>query len=193
MYTKNQTEEAIKILRQGGIIIFPTDTAFAIGCRMDDEKAVEKLFRLRKRPATQAAPVLVDGFDMAQQYLKPIPKEVKEKLMDRYWPGALTIILPCLKEKVSVLVRGGSDNLGVRMPNHPVTLEIIKKVGVPVLGPSANFHGLKTPFTFQDLDKNLVKLVDYVLQGECTVKQPSTVIDCSIKPWKIRREGAVKL
>lgn len=186
-------QQAIKIMRQGGIVIYPTDTAFAIGCRIDDEKAIQRLFQIRKRPQSQATPVLVDGLIMAQKYLLPVPKEVKEGLIDSYWPGAMTIVLPCQKEKVPVLVRGGSENLGVRMPNHPVTLEIIKKVSVPILGPSANFHGEATPFRFQDLDKELIKLVDFVVEGECSIKQTSTVIDCSVKPWKILRQGAIKL
>lgn len=190
---KNDICKAIKILNQGGIAIFPTDTAFAIGCRIDNEKAIQRLFQIRKRPHSQATPVLVDGLDMAQEYLLPVSKEIKEGLIDRYWPGALTIVLPCLKEKVPMLVRGASDNLGVRMPDHQTTLSLIGDVGVPLLGPSANFHGQATPFQFQDLDKDLVKLVDFVIEGECSIKQASTVIDCSIKPWKILRQGAVKL
>lgn len=193
MHAKNQTGEAIKILQRGGIVIFPTDTAFAIGCRIDDEKATRKLFQIRKRPQSQAASVLVQDLSMVQQYLLPIPKEVKEKLIDRFWPGGLTIVLPCLKEKVPVLVRGGSDNLGVRMPNHQIALSLISGAGVPLLGPSANFHGQATPFQFQDLDKDLVKLVDFVVEGECNAKQASTVIDCSKTPWKILRDGAVKI
>lgn len=193
MCIKNQTEKAIKILNQGGIIIFPTDTAFAIGCRIDDERAIQRLFQIRKRPQSQAAPVLVDGLSMAEQYLHPIPKEVKEGLIDRFWPGALTIVLPCLKDKVSSLVRGGSDNLGVRMPNHSIVLEIIKKVGVPILGTSANLHTEKTPYEFKDLDQELIKQVDFVVEGECNLKQESTVIDCSKTPWKILRQGAIKI
>lgn len=189
----NDVQEAIRILNLGGIVIFPTDTAFAIGCRIDNEKAIEKLFQIRKRPLSQATPVLVDGFEMAQQYLKPIPQEVKEKLINLYWPGALTIVLPCLKEKISALVRGSSGNLGVRMPSHEIALSLIRGVGVPLLGPSANFHGSATPFQFQDLDKELVSLVDFVVEGECGIKQVSTVIDCSRTPWKILRYGAVKI
>jgi L-threonylcarbamoyladenylate synthase len=199
---KNDIYKAIEILNHGGIVIFPTDTAFAIGCRIDDEKAVQKLFQIRKRPQSQATSVLVEGLDMAQQYIQPITQEVnppqklcgvKEKLIDRFWPGALTVVLPCLKEKVPKLVRGGSDNLGVRMPNHQIALSLIRGVGVPLLGPSANFHGAPTPFQFQDLDQELVKLVDFVVEGECSAKQASTVIDCSIKPWKIIRQGVTKI
>ena len=186
-------EQAIKVLRDGGIVIFSTDTAFGIGCRIDDEKAIKRLFEIRKRPETQAAPVLVDKVEMAQEYLVPFPQDVIDKLIKPYWPGALTIILCCNKVKVSSFVRGGRSTLGVRIPNHPIALSLIKGVGVPILGPSANFHGEKTPYCFKDLDPNLIALVDYIVEGECIIKQPSTVIDCSIKPWKIIRQGAIKI
>lgn len=190
---QDQIEYAVQIIRDGGVVIFPTDTAFGIGCRIDDKKAVERLFTLRRRPQTQATPVLVADIAMAREYLQSIPEEVEEKLMRKYWPGALTIVLQSRNERVPSLVRGGRDTLGVRMPDHSVALEIIKKVGVPILGPSANFHGEKTPYNFEDLDNELIKLVDYVVPGECTVKQASTVIDCFVKPWKVLREGVVKI
>jgi len=185
-------KEAIKIVQQGGIIIFPTDTAFGIGCRIDDMLAIERLFFIRKRPERQATPVLVSGREMAAEYLVKIPQDVSTKLIEPFWPGALTIVLPCKTEKVPELVRGKGSNLGVRMPNHETALEIIRGVGVPLLGPSANFHGEKTPYTFEDLDPELVQLVDYVVQGECSIKQTSTVIDCSVMPWKILRQGATR-
>lgn len=188
-----QIQKAVRILREGGIVIFPTDTAFGIGCRIDSEKAIRKLFEIRKRPESQATPVLADTLEMAQDYLLPIPKKVIDKLIKPYWPGALTIVLLCRIDKVPELVRGGGATIGVRVPNHPVIQQIIKDVGVPILGPSANFHGERTPYRFEDLDKNIVKLVDYVVFGECFIKQASTVIDCSKNPWKIVRQGAVKI
>lgn len=188
-----QIIKAIELIKHGGIVIFPTDTAFGIGCRIDDEKAIERLFKVRKRPETQATPVLVSSLEMAQNYVLPISHEVKAKLIDKYWPGALTIVLPCLAEKVPNLVRGGTSTLGVRMPNNNIALEIIKNIGVPLLGTSANFHGEQTPYKFEDLNPELVKLVDYVVPGECSVKEASTVIDCSVKPWKILRQGAVNV
>jgi L-threonylcarbamoyladenylate synthase len=188
-----QILQAIKVLKAGGIVIFPTDTAFAISCRIDDEHAIKRLFQIRKRPQTQATPVLVSSIEMAKDYLQQIPQDVKEKLIDKYWPGALTIVLPCQKDKVPDLVRGGGVSLGVRMPNHTIALEIIKNVGVPILGPSANFHGEKTPYEFENLNPELVKLVDFVVDGECTIKQASTVIDCSVEPWKVLREGVVSI
>lgn len=188
-----QIEKAAKVLKEGGIVIFPTDTAFGIGCRMDNEDSVERLFSIRKRPQSQAAPVLFNNIEVMKDCLLDIPKEVKEKLMDKYWPGALTIVLPCKTEKISRLVRGNSNTLGVRIPDNDITLSMIKKVGVGVLGPSANFYGEKTPYNFEDLDPELVSLVDFVVNGECKLKQTSTVVDCSVKPWQIIREGAVKL
>lgn len=188
-----QIEKAIKVLKNGGIIIFPTDTAFGIGCRIDDEKAIKRLFDIRKRPESQATSVLADSLEMAQKYLQPIPKDVIHKLMKKYWPGALTIVLPCRTDKVPKLVRGGGETLGIRIPNHSTILQIIKAVRIPILGPSANFHGEKTPYRFEDLDENLVKLVDYVVLGKCSLKQRSTVVDCSEKPWVIVRDGAIIL
>ena len=188
----NQIDEAVKILNQGGIIIFPTDTAFGIGCRIDDEKAIQRLFKIRKRPESQAVPILFDSIRKVKEYVLPFDEKV-QKLINDFWPGALTIILEANINKVPVLVRGGGETVGVRMPNHPIILDIIKKVGVSILGPSANFHRGETPYEFKDLDQNLIPLVDYVLEGECSVKQASTVIDCTKTPWGILRQGAIEI
>lgn len=193
---------AIEILNSGGIVVFPTDTAFGVGCRIDKEKAIERLFRIRNRPLNQAVPVLVDSIEMAKDYLLPLPKEV-EDTMKKYWPGALTIVYPCQTKKVPSLVRGDGKTLGVRMPDHKIPLQLIsatggsafggKVVGVPILGPSANFHGAPTPYKFKDLNQDFLKLVDLVIPGECKIGLASTVVDCSQKPWKIIRQGTVRL
>src|SRR5580693_4770973 len=96
-------QKAIQILKNGGIVIFPTDTAFGIGCRIDDEEAIKRLFTIRKRPETKAVPVLVSDLHMARKYLKPVPPEVIEKLITPYWPGALTIVLECNTKKIPAL------------------------------------------------------------------------------------------
>lgn len=186
-----QIEEAVNILNQGGIIIFPTDTAFGIGCRIDRKDAIEKLFKLRNRPINQATPVLISDVNMVKDYAYDIPFDVREKLINKFWPGALTIILKSKQEKVPELVRGGGENIGLRMPNHKVLLNIIETIKVPILGPSANFHGEKTPYEYKDLNKELLKLVDYVVEGECLLKKTSTVIDCTKNPWQILRKGAI--
>lgn len=190
---KDELEKAADVLNNGGIVIFPTDTAFAIGCRIDMPDAIKKVFNIRKRPESKASPVLVDGIAMAQKYLEFLDDRVTA-LMKKYWPGALTIVYPCKKETVPSFVRGGGKTLGVRMPNHKLVLDLIKRVGVPLLGSSANFHAEKTPYKLEDLDTDLVKLVDFVLEGDTNnLGNTSTVIDCSINPWKIIRQGAIEI
>ncbi|MBI4098094.1 MAG: threonylcarbamoyl-AMP synthase [Candidatus Levybacteria bacterium] len=188
----NSLEEAIKVVRQGGIIIFPTDTAFGIGCRMDNEKAVKRLFEIKKRPREQAVPVLFDNASRVEEFVLPFDSVIK-KLMKKYWPGALTIVLPCKTSKVNALVRGGGKTLGVRIPDHKVPMELIKGANVPILAPSANFHGEKTPYIFEELDKALLKRVDFVIEGEAGGSLSSTVVDCSRQPWEIIRQGAILL
>lgn len=188
-----EIEKAIEVLKNGGIVIFPTDTAFGIGCRIDNEEAVERLFEIRKRPKTKAVPVLFSSVNMVRKFVLEIPYDA-ERLMEKYWPGALTLILQCNKVKVPSLVRGGGQTLGVRIPNHKIIREIISSVELPILGPSANFSGEKTPFRLEDLNPKLVKLVDYVLNVELgREKNVSTVVDCTVTPWKVIREGAVKI
>lgn len=190
---KTTVQKAVEILKNGGIVVFPTDTAFGVGCRIDDEVAIARLLKLKRRPENQAAPVLVDSIETAQKYLLSIPEEVL-KLMRRYWPGALTIVRPCRVELVPKSICGGGLTLGVRWPGQAVVCQLIKKVGVPILGPSANFHGAPTPYKFSDLDPEFLKGVDLVLNmGESMWCKPSTVIDCSKKPWRIIRQGAIKI
>lgn len=184
--------KAIQVLKDGGIVIFPTDTAFGIGCRIDNHDAVDRLFRLRKRPTTQAMPVLVNSEAMALPYLVS-PSNVVRHLMKTYWPGGLTIIAESYKDRVYSPIRGGTNAVGFRMPNHKEALAIITAVGVPIAGPSANFHSEKTPFRFEDLDKNLIKLADFVLEGVCYSTTASTVVDCTTDPYIIIRRGAVNL
>lgn len=190
--TEEQIQKAIQILKKGGIVIYPTDTAFGIGCRIDNAKAVDKLFKIRRRPLNQAMPVLVSSIGIALLYFDD-PSQIVRHLMKTYWPGALTIVAPCKKELVYSPIRGGSDTIGLRMPNHPAALSIVEGVGIPILGPSANFHGDKTPYRFQDLNPELAKRVDFVVPGECTVKEQSTVVDCTTDPYSIIRQGAVRL
>lgn len=186
----NSVQRAVAIVREGGIVIFPTDTAFGIGCRLDKPRTVNRLFSIRKRPLTQATPVLVDSVDMALAYFDS-PDDIVRHYMKLFWPGALTIVAPCKTETIYSPIRGGGKNIGLRMPDHKITLEIIRETGVPVLGPSANFHGDPTPYRTEDLSPLLIKLVDYVVPGACSVGQASTVVDCSSDPPKIIRQGSV--
>jgi len=187
-------QEAIEVFKNGGIVIFPTDTAIGIGCRLDSENSLKRLFEIRKRPENKPMLALVDSVEMAQSYLQPIPQEVRDKLMNRYWPGELTIILKCDKSKVPAVARSNGDSLGVRMPKSLKLRELIMAVGVPIVAPSANFSGENTPFRFEELNPELGKLADYILKEEVSSnKNVSTIIDCAVTPWKLIREGEIKI
>lgn len=188
----NIVSEAVLVLTQGGIVIYPTDTAFGIGCRIDRSESVDRLFRLRKRPITQAMPVLVDSIDQVLPYFDQ-PNYIVRRLMDRYWPGALTIVSASNNDHIYSPIRGGTDTVGLRMPNHETALMLIRGVNVPILGSSANFHGNPTPFRFEDLDEELIRLVDYVVPGICSAGIASTVVDATHIPAVITRQGAITL
>ncbi len=184
--------EAVTVLNAGGIVIYPTDTAFGIGCRIDKPEGVDRLFRIRQRPLTQATPVLVSSMEMALAHFDH-PGDIVRRLMKIYWPGALTIVSSAKTSLFYSPIRGGTDTVGLRMPDHVMALSLIKGAGVPILGPSANFHGHPTPFFYKDLDPELIALVDYVLPGECKTGAASTVVDVTTVPPTILRDGAVKL
>jgi len=181
-------EKSIK-LNKGKIAIFPTDTAFGIGCRIDDVETVERLFNIRKRPHDKAVPVLVSSYEMAKSY--GIFDKKTEEVAKKFWPGGLTLVVKAKKEKVPSLVRGGGDTIGLRMPHHALLLKIIEKTGVPILGPSANFAGDPTPYTLMDVNENLKEMVNVVFEGKTKAGVASTVLDTTSTPWKILREGAV--
>ena len=185
-------EKAYRVLADRKIIIFPTDTAFGIGCLATEGDAVKKVFDIRKRPHTQAVPVLFSSVEMLREYVLEFPREVQD-LTDKYWPGALTVILPANMKKIPSIVTGGGASVGVRIPRHNDAIALIEKLGSPIIAPSANFHGDPTPFKLSDLNPNLINLIDYVLPGVCTLKKESTVIDCTHLPWKIIRQGAVEI
>lgn len=185
-----QIEKAVITVNNGGIIIFPTDTAFGIGCNINNTRAVNKLYEIRKRPPTSALPVLVDSQEMARNYFADnLPQDIT-RLMDLYWPGGLTIVY-YKNKRVSDLVTGSKETIGLRMPKHQVPLQIINKTKVGLAAPSANIHGEKTPLRLNEIDMNLLSKVDYIIELESYGTGSSTVIDCTIKPFKIIRSGSV--
>ena len=173
---------AADILKRGGIVVFPTDTVYGIGCRWDFPKSVERIYQIKNTPKTQPFPILVATGSQAKEIAKI--NETAQKLMDKYWPGTLTIILN---------IKGSDQKIGVRLPDSNVTRALIEQVGVPIIGTSANIHGRGAVRTSKELDPNLIKQVDYVLEGKCEGGVESTVVDASVDPPKILRQGAVYL
>lgn len=177
----NPIEKAQEVLKRGGIVIFPTDTVYGIGAIWTNSTAIERLHKIKGTPQHQSYPVLISNVGQAEQAAIVTP--LAKNLISKYWPGALTIVL---KEK------DGVNKIGFRMPGSDTLRELIKGAGAPVIGTSANFHGEKTPKSFEEIDPSLLKMVDYCLEGECSGKTESTVVDASTEEIKILREGAVK-
>lgn len=178
------TEEiktAARILAAGGVVVFPTDTVYGVGAKFDDEKALAKIHKIKGTLQSQDMPVLIDD----KSYLKKLGCRVTPaaaKLIDKFWPGALTVIFNSKYGKI-----------GLRIPNHLLTLSLIKVTGFPITGTSANLHGNPAPKKFADIDKNFIKRVDFVLKGKCTLGIESTIIDATKEPVKILRMGAVRI
>ncbi|MFH0749334.1 MAG: L-threonylcarbamoyladenylate synthase [Candidatus Gottesmanbacteria bacterium] len=185
-------QQAITVLNNGGIVIFPTDTAFGVGCRIDNKDAIDRVFQIRNRPMTQPLPVLVSSAEQSLTYFSH-PSDIVRRFMDTYWPGALTIVDTCKKDAIYSPIRAGGDTVGLRWPRHELLQRILEGVGIPIVGPSANIHGQATPYMFDDLDLEFVSRVDFVVPGTCSVGRVSTVVDCSVEPYRIIRQGAVRL
>lgn len=192
MVDNTSIQKAISIINSGGIVVFPTDTAFGVGCRIDNVEAINRVFKIRNRPMMQPLPILVSSLEQSLAYYHS-PSDIVRHLMETYWPGALTIVDYCKKNVVLSPIRGGGETVGIRWSNHSVPQVLIEAVGVPIVGPSANFHGKPTPFTFDSLDPNFIKLVDFVIPGECRGQLSSTVVDCTTDPYTIIRQGAIVL
>lgn len=174
--------KAADILKSGGIVIFPTDTVYGIGCRWDFPKSVAKIYKIKNTPSTQAFPILASDTKQVKEISQVTP--LAQTFMEKYWPGALTIILKSKK---------GKQKIGFRLPDSAIIQALIEQVGVPIIGTSANIHGKSAVRTSSELDRQLIKQVDYVLEGECEGGVESTVVDATVEPPKILRQGAITI
>lgn len=185
-------EKAGEVLKRGGVVIFPTDTVYVIGCRMDNEKSIRRVYKIKERPKNQPTLVVVSSKGQLGNYTSEIPKAAK-LLMEKYWPGPLTLILKCKKEKIPTVLRGGSDSLAFRLPKFAPLISLINKVGVPLLAPSANFRGELTPRKFSEIDPRFLKQADFVFKAEGGLGQESTILDCTRDEYTIVRRGVLIL
>ncbi|MCM8709735.1 L-threonylcarbamoyladenylate synthase [Clostridium sp. SYSU_GA19001] len=188
---KDRIEEAGKILREGGLVAFPTETVYGLGANALDAEAVKKIFVAKGRPQDNPLIVHVADFD-----IKPLVKDVPEiahKLMEKFWPGPLTIIL----NKSAIVPEITSANLpsvGIRMPSNIIARELIKAAGVPVAAPSANISGRPSPTEAQRCIEDLEGRVDLILGGgSCQVGLESTIVDCTVYPPCVLRPGGITL
>lgn len=177
-----EIKKAAEILKNGGVVIFPTDTVYGIGCRFDDKDAINRIYDIKSRPKDQPFPILVSSIDQVKQLATITP--LAEELIRKYWPGGLTIVLNS---------KEGSQKIGFRMPRSSLISLLIDLVGRPIIGTSANFHGQKSTSSFKQLDSELIKITDFVIRSNSKKGIESTVIDATINPPKITRQGAVKI
>lgn len=183
-------EEAARVIHNGGIIVYPTDTVCGIGCRFDLQKSVERLFRIKQRPWTHAVPLLVGSNEQLMLAVYALPAKALE-LMDKYWPGALTIVLPAQTDRIAPLVLAGESTVGMRQPKHETVSSLLAAVGVPIVGTSANIHAAAPIADVAQLPPEISSQVDYVLYGKSGSGVESTVVDCSKATSCIIRRGAL--
>jgi L-threonylcarbamoyladenylate synthase len=183
-------ERAAQILRAGGLVALPTETVYGLGANALDAAAVERIFAAKQRPAWDPVIVHVANEKMLDGLVEQVP-ETARKLIAAFWPGPLTLLLP-RTSAVPDAVTAGRPLVGVRMPAHPVALELIRRAGVPVAAPSANLFGHISPTTaahvLADLDGRIDAIVD---AGPTEHGVESTVLDPCQSPMVIYRPGAV--
>ena len=183
-------DRAAEILRRGGLVALPTETVYGLGANALDEAAVRGIFAAKQRPAWDPVIVHIADGSMLDGVVEQVP-EAASKLMKAFWPGPLTLLLP-RSRAVPDVVTAGRPLVGVRMPAHPVALELIRRAGVPVAAPSANVFGHISPTTAAHVLHDLDGRIDAVLDAGPTAHGvESTVLDPCQSPMLIYRPGAV--
>jgi L-threonylcarbamoyladenylate synthase len=183
-------DRAAEILRQGGLVAMPTETVYGLAANALDRAAVERIFLAKGRPAWDPVIVHIAGKDMLLKAAAEVP-DAAQKLIEAFWPGPLTLLLP-RTQAVPDVVTAGRPLVGVRMPGHPVALELIRRAGVPVAAPSANLFARISPTTAAHVLQDLDGRIDAVLDaGPSSYGVESTVLNPNTDPMIIYRPGAV--
>lgn len=187
---REETGAAAEILREGGLVGVPTETVYGLAADGLNERAVEGIYEAKGRPETKPLNVLVDGMPMVETVCREIPADAYT-LADTFWPGPLTMIL-WGKGVLPPIVCAGGETQGVRCPDHPDTLEVIRALGRPLACPSANLSGKTSPRSAEDVLSQLTGRIDGVLDGgPCTVGVESTILDLTVTPYRILRQGGL--
>ena len=190
MDAEDCAKEAGKLLWQGKIVAFPTDTVYGLGAVYKNSAAVRKIFEAKGRPENKPISILVSDIEQVKE-LSPEITEDAVKLMKQFWPGALTIILK-KSGTVPDEVSAGGDTIGIRMPDNEFTRMVIRNAGAPLAAPSANLSGKRSGATGEQVIEDLKGLVDMIIDaGACSIGISSTVLDLTGPEVKILREGTV--
>ena len=184
------TDELVGIMRGGGLVAVPTETVYGLAGNGLDEKAVAEIYEVKGRPEVKPLSLMVHDAASMERYCENVPPQAYT-LAKNFWPGPLTIVMkakPCVPE----IVRAGGETVGLRCPDHPLTLELLEKSGVPFAAPSANPSGEPSPKNADSVLKYFDGKIDAVLDGgECGIGCESTLIDLSRTPYRILRQGAL--
>lgn len=176
-------------LALGGVAVFPTDTVYGIGASVFRPQAIRRVYRLKGRSYKKRLPFLVADIDQALALVETPGKRLV-KLLEKYWPGPLTVVFNT--SSLGRWTTGGKETLALRIPDHPVTLAILKKMGQPLAVTSANRSGQAEAVSGEEAGKIFGDHVDVLVKGGfCPRGVPSTVIDVSSTHWTLVREGAI--
>ena len=184
------TGSAAEIICAGGLVAVPTETVYGLAGNGMDEKAVEKIYEVKGRPAIKPLSLMVASPEEIGRFAVEVPDAAK-MLAEKFWPGPLTIVLKANPD-IPEIVRAGGDTIGLRCPDHALTLQALREAGVPFAAPSANLSGALSPKTAGDVLKVFDGVIDAVIDGgACTLGRESTILDMSKKPYRVLRQGAL--
>lgn len=192
IYNDSAIRGAAEVIKRGGLVAFPTETVYGLGADAFNAAAVARIFEVKNRPRFDPLIVHVADFNCVEKITKNI-SPLAQKLMSKFWPGPLTLILH-RKDIIPDIVTAGLSTVGIRMPNHPVALELIRSAGVPIAAPSANPFGYLSPTTAAHVTQQLGGKVDFILDsGKCFIGIESTILDLSGALPKLLRPGGIPL
>jgi L-threonylcarbamoyladenylate synthase len=185
MPAPEEIRRAARILREGGLVAFPTETVYGLGANALDSKAVSRVFEVKGRPAENPLIVHVPSVEMARRLAREWPQEA-EVLAKRFWPGPLSVVVP-KGDVVPANVTAGLDTVALRMPSHPVALALLRESGIPLAAPSANRFTQLSPTAAAHVQEALGSQVEMILDGgPCQVGIESTVVSLAGEPALLR-------
>ncbi len=183
-------EIGVEVLKKHGVVAYPTDTLYGLGAAFDDLEAVARVFDIKGRPRDAALPLLVASRSDVAQVSVGLTRQA-ETLMESFWPGPLTLVVSSAPTTPD-MVTGGRGSVAVRMPDHPVPQALVRGLGCPITGTSANPTGGPDPATADDVRWALGDRIDYIIDGgPAPIGQPSTVIDLTGERPRLVRAGAL--
>lgn len=185
---KEVIAEAVHIIKNGGVVAFPTRSLYGLGVDALNPKAVQKIFKIKQRPLEKPILVLINDRETINIFAREIPSSAN-RIINQFWPGNVTIILEARSNLPSELT-AGTGKIGVRLPQHPVASALVKQFGSPITGTSANISGKQGCFRVSDLDGEVTSKLDFILDaGALKEGKGSTIVDATTHPPKVLREG----